>query len=153
MQAGRRERRWGYRGRTKRRSHVLVGLIVQQIADIENHGLVAEVLPPMRRAARLGPDVAGLVHDRRRAIAGVFDDLTFGNEDEGWPIGMAVPRHYAIGVDGELAEPQLAVLDLCRFLVEVDGAERGIGDANSGELDRLAGIGLHLVERTAARKG
>src|SRR5205807_138183 len=56
-------------------SHVLVVLVVQHVAHEQHHGLVSEVLPPMGGAASLRPDVALLVHDRYRAIAGIFDDL------------------------------------------------------------------------------
>ena len=64
----------------------------------------------MRRAG-LCADIARLVHDRHRAIAGVFDDLAFGDVNDRRPIVVAVPGYDAAGLDGELAEPELAVLD------------------------------------------
>src|SRR5689334_1274633 len=46
------------------RLHVVVVRILADIADIENDGLLAEVLPPVRGAGDFRPDLAGLVHDR-----------------------------------------------------------------------------------------
>src|SRR2546430_16679048 len=55
--------------------HVVVVRILADVADIEDDGLLAEVLPPVRGAGDFRPDLAGLVHDRIGAVAGVFDDL------------------------------------------------------------------------------
>src|SRR3974377_2166016 len=83
----------------------------------------------MRGAAGLGADIAGLVHDWNRAVAGVFDDLAFGDVDDGGSIAVAVPRHDAAGLDGELAEAELALLDVRRLLFEIDGGKHGVGHA------------------------
>src|SRR6516225_372602 len=106
----------------------------------------------MRGAAGLGADIAGLVHNRNRAVAGVFDDLAFSDVDDGGTIGVAVPRHDAAGLDGELAEAELTLLDVCRFLLEVDGGKHGIGDALASVGDGLARIRFHLIEGTTASK-
>src|SRR5262249_8529952 len=74
-------------------SHMLVVFVVKDVADEQNDGLVPEVLPPVCGAARLWSDVAGLVHDRHGAVAGVFDNLALGDVDDRGAIGMAVPRH------------------------------------------------------------
>src|SRR5882724_10139942 len=52
--------------------HIVVVRILADIADIQNDRLGAEVLPPMRCAKHLGSDIAGLVQNGLRAIAGVF---------------------------------------------------------------------------------
>jgi len=64
-------------------SYVVIVLVVENVAHEKNDGLVSEILPPMGRGASLRPDVACLVHDGRRAIAGVFDDFAFGDIDNG----------------------------------------------------------------------
>src|SRR6185312_8285719 len=76
-------------------SHIVVTLVVADVTDVQNHRFLTEVLPPMRRALGFGPDVADLVMDGRRAIAGVFDDLALLDENERRPVVMAVPRNYA----------------------------------------------------------
>src|SRR6516225_6445981 len=55
--------------------HVVVGRILTDVADIENDGFFAEVLPPMRGAIDLLPQVTRLVYDRIDAVAGVFYNL------------------------------------------------------------------------------
>src|SRR5947208_6747478 len=62
--------------------HVVVVRILADVADIENDGLLAEVLPPVRGAGDFRPDLAGLVHDRIGAVAGVFDDLALLDVDQ-----------------------------------------------------------------------
>src|SRR4029079_1780396 len=57
------------------RLHGVVVRDLADVADIENDGFLAEVLPPVRGAEHFGPDFAGLVDDRLGAVAGVFDDL------------------------------------------------------------------------------
>src|SRR6185295_11228055 len=93
------------------KSHVLVVLVVEHVAHEQHDGLVARVLPPMRRGVRLRPDLAGLVNDRHRAGAGVFDDLAFCDVDDGGTIAVAVPGNDSAWLDGELAEPELTLLD------------------------------------------
>ena len=66
---------------------------------------------------------------------------------------MAVPRHDAAGFDGQLAEAQLAILDIGRLLLQVDRSQRDVGDADRLEVDLLAGIGFHLVGRAFAGEG
>src|SRR5215468_1501872 len=123
---------------------------VQDVADEQYDGLAAVVLPPVRGAAGLRPDVAGLVHDRHRAVAGVFDDLAFRDVDDGGAVAGAVPGHDAARLDRELAETQLTVLDPSRLLLEIDGGERRVGDALGGMGRRLASIGLDLIGRALA---
>src|SRR6266508_3316613 len=55
--------------------HRVVVRILDQVGGKQHDGLVAGILPPMRDLARLGDDVAGLVHDRHRAVARIFVDL------------------------------------------------------------------------------
>src|SRR6478672_9804485 len=94
------------------RLHVVVVRVLADVADIENDGFLAEVLPPVRGAEHFGPDFAGLVDDRLGAVAGVFDDLALLHEDQRRTIVMAVPRHDAAGLDRQLAEAQLAILQV-----------------------------------------
>jgi hypothetical protein len=37
-----------------------------------------------------------------------------------------VPRHDAAGLDREFAETELALLDVCRLSLEIDGSKHGI---------------------------
>src|SRR5215207_5519674 len=106
--------------------HVVVVRILADIADIENDGLLAEVLPPVRGAGDFRPDLAGLVHDRVGAVAGVFDDLTLLDEDQRGTIVVAVPGHDTAGLDRQLAEAQFAIPDVGRLLLEVDRAKRDV---------------------------
>src|SRR5262249_42145733 len=96
-------------------SHVVVALVVKDIAHEQNDRLVAEVLPPVPGAARLRPNIAGFVHDRISAVAGVFDDLTLDDVDDCGAVVVAMPGHDAAGLDRELAETQLAFLDVRRL--------------------------------------
>src|SRR6516165_5487890 len=125
--------------------HVVVVWILADVADIENDGLFAEVLPPMRRAIHLRPKVARLVHDRIDAVAGVFYNLALLDEDQRRPVVMAVPGHDAAGFDGQFSEAQLAPLDVSRLLAQVDRAERDVGDADRLVIDHLTGIRLDFV--------
>src|SRR4051794_7126877 len=100
-------------------SHVVVVLIVQHVAHKQDDSLVSRILPPMGGAAGFRPNLTGLVHDGDRAVAGVFDDLAFGDVDDGGAIGVAVPWHDAPRLNREFAEPELTLLDVCRFLFEI----------------------------------
>src|SRR5215213_2077572 len=73
--------------------HMVVVRILADIADIENDGLLAEVLPPVRGAGHFRPDLAGLVQDRIGAVAGVFDDFTLLHVDQRGAVVMTVPGH------------------------------------------------------------
>src|SRR5262249_17900841 len=126
-------------------SHIVIALVVQHITHEQNDGLAAEILPPVRSTARLRPDVAGLVHDRIRAVACVFDDLALGDIDDRRTVGVAVPGHDTAGLDRELAEAKLAFLDVGRLLLEVDGGEHRVGDALPGMGDRRAHVGLDFA--------
>src|SRR5262249_26138575 len=121
-------------------SHVVVALVVKDIAHKQNDGLVAEVLPPVRGAARLRPDIAGFVHDRISAVAGVFDDLALGDVDDRGAVAVAVPWHDAARLDRELAETQLAILDVRRLLLEVDGGEHRVGERLSVAVWHFLGV-------------
>src|SRR6266404_3677302 len=112
------------------RLHIVVVRILADVADIEDDGFLAEVLPPVRGAEHFGPDLAGLVQDRLGAVAGVFDDLALLHEDQRRTVVMAVPRHDAAGLDRQLAEAQLAILDVGGLLLEIDRTERDVGDAD-----------------------
>jgi hypothetical protein len=101
----------------------------------------------MRRALGFGPDLASLVMDGRSTITGVFDDLALLDENQRRTIVMAVPWHYAAGLNDELAKSQLASSDICFLFAKVDRAERSIGHANSLEIDRLARIRHALICR------
>src|SRR5262249_60634274 len=104
----------------------------------------------MRCAVGFRPNIAGLMHDRISAVAGVFDDLAFGDVNDRGTIVVAVPRYDAAGFDRELAESELAFLDIRRLLLEVDGGEYGVGDAFGCMGCRLTYVGLHLVGGAAA---
>src|SRR5262245_9919247 len=131
-------------------SHVVVALVVKDIAHEQNDGLVAEVLPPVRGAARLRPDIAGCVHDLISAVAGVFDDLALGDVDDRGAVAVAVPWHDAARLDRELAETQLAILDVRRLLLEVDGGEHRVGDALAGVVGRRAHVDFEFAGRAFA---
>src|SRR5262249_4756699 len=88
--------------------------------------------------------------DRIDAVGGVFDDLALLHEDQSGAVVMAVPGHDAAGLDGQLAEAQLAALDMRRLLAEVDGAERDVGNANRLMVDHLLRVRPGLVGRTFA---
>src|SRR5262252_8811239 len=88
------ESAWG-----RRSLHIVVGRIPADVADIEDDGLLAEVLPPMRGAVDFRPEITRLVHDRIDTVAGVFHDLTLLHEDQRGPIVVAVPWHDAAGLD------------------------------------------------------
>ena len=66
---------------------------------------------------------------------------------------MAVPGHDAAGLDRQLAEAQLAIPYFRRLLLEVDRAERDVGDADRLVIDLLADVCLHLAGRTFAGHG
>src|SRR3954452_8694666 len=130
--------------------HVVVMRVLADVAYIEDDRFLAEVLPPVRGAGDLGADVAGLVHDRIDAVGSVFDDLALLHEDQGRAVVMAVPGHDAAGLDGQLAEAQLAAFDMRRLFAEVDGAERDVGDADRLVVDHLLRVRLDLVGRAFA---
>src|SRR2546421_10187636 len=81
--------------------HVLVHLVVEDVGREQDHDLLSRVLPPMRRRGGLAGDLAGLVHDGHRAVAGVFGDLALDDVDDRGPVAVAVPRHDATGHDLE----------------------------------------------------
>src|SRR5947209_1005544 len=60
---------WGHRP-----SHIVVVRVAADVADEQHHRGVTEILPPVRSPLGLGTDLAGLVVDRARAVAGIFDD-------------------------------------------------------------------------------
>src|SRR5262245_8001830 len=105
-------------------SHIVVGLVVKDIAYEQNGGLIAVVLPPVGGVALLRPDIARLMHDRIGAVAGVFDDLALGDVDDRRTVAVAVPGHDTARFDRELAE---------------------VGDALTGMRDRRARIGFELA--------
>src|SRR5262249_57163999 len=113
-------------------------------------GCIRQVLSLMGGDVGFGPDVAGFVYDRISEVAGVFDDLSFGDIDDRGTIVVAMPRHDPAGFDRELAESELAFLDIRRLLLEVDGGEYGVGDAFCCMGCRLTYVGLHLVAGAAA---
>src|SRR5262249_60689335 len=126
-------------------SHIVVLWVAANVADEQYHCFVAEILPPVRSTLCFCPYFAGLVHDWGRTVAGVFVDLALGDVDQRGAIVMAVPRNYAARVDHQLAEAELAAGDLGLLLAEIDRAQRGVGDADSLKVDRLARIRHALV--------
>src|SRR5690349_8162691 len=134
-------------------SHIVVTLVVADVADVQDHRFLTEVLPPVRRTPGFGPDVAGLVMNRPCAIAGVFEDLALLDENKRGAVIMAVPRNYSARLDYKLAEPQLAAGNLRHLFAKVDRAERGVGYADRLEIDRLARIRHALVCRAFTRLG
>src|SRR5216684_3911905 len=135
----------------QRSLHLVVAGILADVADIENDGLFSEVLPPMRGTGHFRPDIAGLVRDRHLTIAGIFDDLALLHEDQRGPVVMAMPGHDAAGLDGELAEAQLAALDMGGLLAEIDGTERDVAEADRLGVDHGANVGFHLIGGAFAR--
>src|SRR5262245_23614351 len=128
--------------------HMIVVGVLADVADIEDDGFLAEVLPPVRGTEHFGAYVAGLVHDRRGAVRGIFDDLALLHEDQRGTVVVAVPGHDAAGLDGQFPEAQFAILDVGRLLFQVDRAERDVGDADRLVVDLLAHVGLHLAGGT-----
>src|SRR6516225_9832974 len=128
-------------------SHVVIVLVVQYVGDEQNDRGVAEILPPVRGLTRLAAKIAGLVHDWASAITGKLVDFALLDIDQCRPICVTVPRHDSTRGDRQLAETQFVVLDLGRLPAEIDGPERDVGYAESGQIDRLAGIRLDLVGR------
>src|SRR5215831_4790456 len=131
-------------------SHVVIALVVENIAHEQNDRLTAEILPPVRSAARFRPDVAGLVHNRIGAIAGIFDDLALGDVDDGRTVSVAVPGHDAARLDRELAKTKLALLDVRRLLLKIDGGEHRVGDALAAMGHRHAHVCFGLAGGTFA---
>src|SRR5262249_59548179 len=125
--------------------------VVKDIADEQNDGFVAVVLPPMRCPARLRPDVAGLMHNWIGAVAGVFDDLALGDVDDRRSIGVAVPGHDAARLDRELAEAQLALFEFRRLLLEIDGSKHRVGYALAGMACPRTRIGFEFAGGGFAR--
>src|SRR5258707_7251552 len=82
-----------------------------------------------------------------RAIAGVFNDLALLHKNESGPIVVAVPWHDAAGLDRQLAEAQLAVLEVRRLLFEVDRTQSHVGYADRLEFDFLSGVRHHPARR------
>src|SRR6516165_11640968 len=103
----------------------------------------------MGGAAGFRSHFARLVHNGNRAVAGVFDDLALRDVNNRGTIAVAVPWHDAARLYGELAEPELTLLDVGRFFLEIDGGEHRIGHALARLGDWLTCIGFHLVDRTA----
>ena len=97
----------------------MIVLVLEQVSGEQHDGLVAGILPPMRNFARLGDDVAGLMHDRHGAIRCVLVDLAVDDVDDGRPVAVAVPGHDPAWLDGELAHAELAVLDVGRLFFHV----------------------------------
>jgi hypothetical protein len=85
----------------------------------------------------LSRDVARLMHDRNRAGAGVFEDFALDDVDNRRPIAVAVPGDDAARLNHELAQTQLAFLEFCRLIGEIDGGEDRIADALGGVLSIL----------------
>src|SRR5262249_36616317 len=110
-----------------------------------NDGLVSQVLPPMGGATRLRPYLASFVHNRNRAVAGIFDNLAFCDVDDRRTIAVTVPRHDAAWLDSKFTEPELTLLDVCRLLFKVDGGEDRVGYALACFGDGRTYVGLHLV--------
>ena len=77
----------------------------------------------MGGATRLWPYLASFVHNRNRAVAGIFDDFAFCDVDDRRTIAVAVPRHDAAWLDSKFTEPELTLLDVCRLLFKIDGGK------------------------------
>ena len=69
-------------------------------------------LPPMGDLRGLGHHVADLVHDRRCAVARIFVDLAFDDVNDRRTIGVAMPGHDAVRLDGQLAHAEQTVVDI-----------------------------------------
>ena len=108
-------------------SHVVVICVVLDVTHEQDDRLVSHVLPPMRSAAGLRSNVAGLVCNRNRAVARIFDDLAFRDVNDCGTISVAVPGHDAAWLNSELAEAKLAFFDVCRFFFKIDSCEHGVG--------------------------
>src|SRR5499427_10520395 len=99
----------------------------------------------MGGATRLWPYLASFVHNRNRAVAGIFDDLAFCDVDDRGTVAVTVPRHDAAWLNGEFAEPELTLLDVCRLLFKIDGGENGVGHTLCRIGDWRTNIGFHFV--------
>src|SRR5882724_11100408 len=82
-----------------------------------------------------------------------YSTISLLHKNESGPIVVAVPWHDTAGLDRQLAEAQLAVLEVRRLLFEVDRTECHVGYADRLEFDFLAGVRLHLVGGTLAGEG
>src|SRR6185295_5931179 len=89
---------------------VLIGAVVEDVDRDQNHWLLGLVLPPVRRAAALGRDVARVMHDRHRAITREFDDRSLHHVYLRRALVVAVPGNDAAGLDVELAQTEQASL-------------------------------------------
>src|SRR5262245_11643277 len=104
----------------------------------------------MGGATRLWPYLTSFVHDRNRAVAGIFDDLAFCDVDDRRTIAVAVPRHDAAWLDSKFTEPELTLLDVCRLLFKIDGGKDRVGHALGRIGDRRAYVGFDLFGGTTA---
>ena len=119
-------------------------------AESSTAAVLPIVLPPMLDAELLDRDLAGLVLDRNRAVAGVFVDLARDDVDQRRPVLVAVPRHDAARLHDELAQAQAAVGERDLLLAELDHAEHVVGHVLRLHLARRANAGLGLVGRALA---
>src|SRR5262245_33235073 len=130
----------------------MVVLVVHHIAHEQNHGLLSVILPPVRGAAGLWPDVAGLVRDRRGAVARILDDLALGDVDDRRTIAVTMPRHNAAGLDRELAKSKLPILAVRRFLLKIDGGKHRVRNALAGVRDGRSYVGFQRNGTFAGRR-
>ena len=114
----------------KRTSHVLLVRVLRQIDREQHDGLIAGILPPMRDFTRLRDHVARLVHDRNGAVVSIFFDFTLDDVNDVRPICMAVLRHGAVRLDGELSHTKQAILNVCRLLFYIDNGDDSVGDTD-----------------------
>ena len=92
----------------------------------------------MRRGAGLARNLARFVHDRHRAIAGLFGDRAVDDVDDGRTVGVAVPGYNAAWLNDELAQAQRAAVNR-RWLLGQSIAERTIS------VTPLAGFATRFV--------
>src|SRR5262249_35266993 len=129
-------------------SHIVVALVVEDEGPEQSDGFAAGSRWPKGGGDRLRREVPEHVNVRIGAVAGVLDDVDLGDVDIRRSICVAVTGHDAATLDREVAESQLALPDVGRLLLEVDGGEHCVGDALAGMGDRHACIGFGLAGGT-----
>ena len=128
----------------------MVVLIVQHVGGQKRHDRMASVLPPMRRGAGLARDIARLMHDRHRSIAGVFGDCTFDDIDDGGTIAVAMPGNDPAWLNDEFAQAQRPTGDVGGLLRKIDRRKNRVGHPLGRGCDRLGRVDADFAGRALA---
>jgi hypothetical protein len=110
---------------------------------------MAPVFPPMRRGAGLARNLARFVHDRHRAIAGLFGDRALDDVDDGRTVGVAVPGYNAAWLNDELAQAQRAAVNPRWLLGQINRGKNHIGYSLGRIRGRLRCVRAFRLQGTA----